>query len=272
MSSYNNKNISEKKIKIAEFSLKLINKKGEMKIGKINDTFNSERVLIEKEANLKSFKLTEKKFNDEKIKFTGNLMSEQTSKYLLFNTKSGSNAIEIFPADDWFMFKKDINYKTINLEDAEEKMKIRSSIVENLKNKGNISNKNKKETKARKNSTEPQEKTKFVKKNFDEDEEDEDNKCFKKTKIVEEDDEKEVSDLELKEIPSDIEEDFFGKKEEKKIKLFDSNQESSFEDDDSFFEKSKENSEVEDDISEIDRKFAINPNGTNNSGNILLNF
>ena len=114
MSSYNNKNISEKKIKIAEFSLKLINKKGEMKIGKINDTFNSERVLIEKEANLKSFKLTEKKFNDEKIKFTGNLMSEQTSKYLLFNTKSGSTAIEIFPADDWFMFKKDINYKTIN--------------------------------------------------------------------------------------------------------------------------------------------------------------
>lgn len=256
--------------KIAQFNLRLIHKDYEHKIGKINDDYNPNICIIEKESSSsKTYKLTQRKTNsNELMKFTGNLMAEQTSKYLIFKTspEMKSNIVDVLPAENWFIFKKDINYKTINLEDAEEKMKIKSHVVDSLKNKGpsnNITSKSKKDTKERKNSDENNFNNRKVKKAFDEDEEDE-NKYFKKNQKepLEEFDEKEATDLELKEIPSDMEEDFFGKKEDnKKVNLFESNQdESSDNSDDSLFEKSKENSEVEDDLSEIDRKFALDTN------------
>jgi hypothetical protein len=192
-------------------------KKSEIKIGKINDNYNPERTLIEKDPNTKAFKLTEKKTTDEKTKYSGNLMSEQTSKYLIFNTKLNSDAIEIYPAENWFMFKKDINYKTINLDDAEDKMRMKSHIVESLKNKKketNISTKEKKISKERKTSDDIRENRGRFKKNFDNDDDD-DNRYFKKNagkKSNEEIEEKDDTDLDLKEMPSDLEEDFFGKK------------------------------------------------------------
>jgi len=243
-------------------------KKSEIKIGKINDNYNPERCLVEKEPNSKNFKLTEKKFGDEKTKFTGTLLAEQTSKYLIFNAKANSETIEIYPAENWFMFKKDINYKTINSEEAEEKMKVKSHTVDSIKNKGphgsNGPAKERKGTKERKgsedNAVEPR-RVGGVKKSFLEEDEEEDNKFFKKNpkENLEEIEEKDDTDLELKEIPSDLEEDFFGKKKDEKVDLFGSNQdedESSLGDDLSeMFQKSKENSEVEDDLSEVERKF-----------------
>jgi len=264
LQSNNHENYSELR-KIGEFQLHLKSQKNELKIGKINDMYNPDRCLIDKEANSKSFKLIEKKFDDKLTKFSGSLMAEQTSKYLLFKTDLTTNTIEIFPADSWFMFKKDINYKTINLEEAEDKMKLKSHIVDSLKNKGkdtiNISSKDKK-GKERKDSENNISLGKFKnKKPFDEEEE-EDNKCFKKNiKEKQEDiEEKDDTDLELKEIPSDLEEDFFGKKKEnEKIDLFGDNEEDdddeAVDDSSSMFQKSKENSEVEDDLSELERKF-----------------
>lgn len=251
--------------KVAEYRLRLMTKKSEIKIGKINDNYNPDRCLIEKEANSKLFKLTEKKYGDEKTKFTGSLMAEQTSKYLIFNAKASSDIIEIYPAENWFMFKKDINYKTINSDEAEEKMKLKSHIVDSLKNKGSHTGvapgKEKKNAKERKGSEDnAAEGRRGIRRTLDEDEE-EDNKFFKKNakENLEEIEEKDDTDLELKEMPSDLEEDFFGKKKEEKVDLFGSNQdedESSLGDEMSdLFEKSKENSEVEDDLSEVERKF-----------------
>ena len=215
--SKSNVNNSVNVRKIGEFKLRLMTKKSEIKIGKINDNYNPERTLIEKDPNTKAFKLTEKKTTDEKTKYSGNLMSEQTSKYLIFNTKLNSDAIEIYPAENWFMFKKDINYKTINLDDAEDKMRMKSHIVESLKNKKketNISTKEKKISKERKTSDDIRENRGRFKKNFDNDDDD-DNRYFKKNagkKSNEEIEEKDDTDLDLKEMPSDLEEDFFGKK------------------------------------------------------------
>ncbi len=265
-SNYNNYNNQNKNNfrKLGEYRLRLMTKKSEIKIGKVNDNYNPERCLIEKEANSKLFKLTEKKFGDEKTKFTGSLMAEQTSKYLIFNAKANSEIIEIYPAENWYMFKKDINYKTINSDDAEEKMKIKSHIFDSLKNKGvhggNASLKEKKTPKERKGLEETGAEARGFRRNIEEEDE-EDNKFFKKSakENIEEIEEKDDTDLELKEIPSDLEEDFFGKKKEDKVDLFGSNQdeeESSLRDDLSdMFEKSKENSEVEDDLSEVERKF-----------------
>lgn len=262
--SKSNVNNSVNVRKIGEFKLRLMTKKSEIKIGKINDNYNPERTLIEKDPNTKAFKLTEKKTTDEKTKYSGNLMSEQTSKYLIFNTKLNSDAIEIYPAENWFMFKKDINYKTINLDDAEDKMRMKSHIVESLKNKKketNISTKEKKISKERKTSDDIRENRGRFKKNFDNDDDD-DNRYFKKNagkKSNEEIEEKDDTDLDLKEMPSDLEEDFFGKKKNENVDLFGSNQdnnESSVDNElSSMFEKSKENSDVEDDLSEIERKF-----------------
>lgn len=252
--------------KVGEYRLRLMTKKSEIKIGKINDSYNPDRCLIEKEPNSKLFKLTEKKFGDEKTKFTGSLMAEQTAKYLIFNAKANSEILEIYPAENWHMFKKDINYKTINSEEAEEKMKMKSHIVDSLKNKGahvgNASAKEKKGVNQRKASDDAAPEGRRVIKRTFEEEDEEDNKFFKKNakENFEEKEEKDDTDLELKEMPSDLEEDFFGKKkDEEKIDLFGSNQdedESSLGDDLSdMFEKSKENSEVEDDLSEVERKF-----------------
>jgi hypothetical protein len=299
--------------KIAEYSLKLKSNLSEFKVGKINDIYNPQKCLIEKEGNTKNFKLLEKKQINDKQKntfYTGNIIADQNSKYLIFSTKPDSNTIEIFPADNWYMFKKDINYKTMNSEEAEEKIKFRPQIIEHLKNKGNsnaIKN-NKKEKKNKKNTdnlplnTNTQ-KIPKNKKNFEEDSFNDEEELFnspkrnnkKNANDFDEISEKELTDLELREMPSDLEENFFGKIDNKKIKLFDPNDDLSLgkselnenediEDDDSLFEddkKDKENSEVEDDddddISEIDRKYAapnfninINLNPNEKNSNLIL--
>jgi hypothetical protein len=305
----NNKtNNKETYKKIAEYTIKLKSNLSEFKVGKINDTYNPQKCLIEKEGNTKNFKLLEKKQINEKQKntfYTGKIMADQNSKYLIFSAKPDSNILEIFPADNWYMFKKDINYKTMNSEEAEEKIKLRSQIIEHLKNKGNsnVIKNNKKEKKDKKNTdiiiSNTQKITKN-KKNFEEDSYDDEEELFNSPKKnnnkknqndFEEISEKELTDLDLREMPSDIEENFFGKVDKKKVKLFDPNDDLSIgksdinenedidEEDDSLFEdnKNKENSEVEDDddeddISEIDRKYSIpNININLNEKNSKLN-
>jgi len=280
----NNNNIFRK---VAEYPLKLKSNLIDYKIGKINDIYNPQKCLLEKENNSKSFKLMEKVDNTKNTFYTGNIMSDQNSKYLIFSTKPDSDCIEIFPADNWYMFKKDINYKTINGDEAEEKIKLKPQIIEHLKNKGNNTNtKNPKKEKNKKNSDRdrdaennnniPQQKN-LRKKNFEEDSYNDEDELFnspkKNNKKNDSESERELTDLELREIPSDIEENFFGKSDNKKIKLFDANEELSIgksegdgDDgvDDSLFDDDEEdkkvNSDVEDDddsLSEIDRKYAL---------------
>lgn len=68
------------------------------------------------------------------ISFTGNLMTDQTSQYLLFNVKKDSNLIEVMPVSNWFQFFKDVkNAETA--EEIEEKLKLQvktNQIYENI--------------------------------------------------------------------------------------------------------------------------------------------
>lgn len=299
--------------KIGEYKLKLKSNFSDFKVGKINDIYNPTKCLIEKESNSKGFKLSEKKnmsndseirnnlnttnisnsnLNKEKtINYSGALMADQTSKYLIFSTKPEANNIEIFPAENWYMFKKDITYKTINSDEVEDKLKFRPQMIEYLKNKINVNSKplkNKTKDKEKKeintnnlggSSNRPKTK-KFEEDSYNNNDDDELFNSPKKNKekknyLDESLSEKESLDLSLKEIPSDLEENFFGKPDKKKIKLFDSNEEiekseNLDEDEDSLFEddenEKKENSEVDDDdddISEIDRKYGANYDNSN---------
>ncbi len=218
-----------------------------IKIGKINDKINSDKCTIHKDG--KAYKLIEKKSNKEESRYTGTPLIEQQSKYLIFKINPDLKSIDILPADEWFSFKKDITYNTLQLEDAEQRMKsYKSGILDTfLKNKTITVKKEKKV----KEESEGGRQGRIV--NMEES--DEEDRKFFKAREVEEKEEEEHLDKELKEIPSDIEVGLTGKDKNEKL-LYIEESESEEDSDDSYFGKrNDENSDVEDDeMSEIDEE------------------
>jgi hypothetical protein len=261
--------MNSNKKKLGTLNLQLATTDAKIKIGKVGDKLNYDKCSITKEKN--DLKLIEKKPNKEEIRYTGSVMAEQTSKYLIFKVNQ-DKTIDVIPADDWYHFKKDITYSTIQVEEVEENMKQgKGNILDVfLKNKAPATVAKKKEKKPKEEAEERVSgggggrgrATNNIAMEEDEDE----MKYFKQKKEdVEEEDEMDV-DKDLKEIPSDIEEGLKGKDKGVATKLstrvnnfIESSEES---DSDSFFgKKNNENSDIgededDDDISLIDREYA----------------
>jgi hypothetical protein len=207
-----NTNSSKSSKLIASIPLVIYNKDSKIKIGKINDTLDTEKCLLTKEQQTKNYKLIEKKQKFE-IKFTGSLLAEQSSKYFIFKFNEETKKIEGFPGDDWWTFKKDIQYNTMSLEEAEERLKAKSGFTDYIRNKGSVVKGSKKEKVFKE---EKETGIKLTRLN-DEDEEILDEVktfVFEREQKSEEDREEDI-DPELKDIPSDIEEVFMGKVKDK---------------------------------------------------------
>jgi hypothetical protein len=205
-------------------------------------------------------------------------MSEQTSKYLILQFNQETKKMEIFPGGEWCSFKKDINYKTLTLEEAEEKMKSKNVLLDYIRNRGVIS-KAKKEKKVKTES----ENISFgdrlpIGRLNDEDEDMEDevrNKLNDKIEEQSEEERPEDLDLDLKEIPSDIEEGFIkgknvkeeGEGDKDDNKYVESSEDTIFgnDDDDDEDEEDADNDEDLDDqgFSEIDKDEDLTPEQAN---------
>jgi hypothetical protein len=248
-----NTNLNKSSKLIASIPLVIFNKESKIKIGKINDTLDTEKCTLTKDPQTKNYKLFEKKHKSE-IKYTGSLLAEQSSKYFIFKFNEDTKKIEGFPGDDWWTFKKDIQYNTMTLEEAEERLKAKSGFTDYIRNKGNVVKGSKKE-KAFKEERETG--TKLTKLN-DEDEDILDEVkpyVFEREQKSEEDREEDI-DPELKDIPSDIEEVFMGKIKDKDKALTDPAvdediDEEESESSDGFFGKKDEESDDVDESEEL---------------------
>jgi hypothetical protein len=243
------------KKKLGTFNLQLASTDSNYKIGKTYDKLNYSKCTVTKEGN--KYKINEKKSSKEEGNFTGTKMTEQTSKYLIMKVKPDGKTIEVFPADDWYSFKKDITYNTIPLEEAEEKMKVSkgNALDVFLKNKSSAVKKEKK-TKEDREEVQAFSGGGGGGNRFVTEDDGDDRKYFNKKE--EEAEERESVDLDLKEIPSDIEEGLKGKETVPINNFIPSSQEE--ESEDSFFSKKDENSDLgddDDDISQIDNEYFL---------------
>lgn len=63
-------------------------------------------------------------------------MFDQKAKYLVFQKSSESDAIDVYPAEDWYFFTKDTDYATYSCDQAEElfknKEKVKSNHIDSL--------------------------------------------------------------------------------------------------------------------------------------------
>jgi hypothetical protein len=249
MTTKTNKNSNLK----ASIPLVVLNKDLKMKIGKINDCLDPEKCSITKDLQTKNFKLIEKK-NKSDSKYSGSLLAEQSSKYFIFKYNEDTKKIEAFPGDDWYTFKKDLQYNTMSLEEAEEKLKEKSGYMDYIRNKGNIVKGGKKE----KVFKEEKEIGTKISKFNDEDEDvlDEIRPYLFEREQKSEEDRVEDIDAELKDIPSDLEEVFLGKLKDKEKAIHnpavdeDIDEEES-ESSDEFFGKNDEESDDVDDDEEL---------------------
>ena len=237
---------------IASLPLIMLNKESKIKIGKINDPLFADRCMLAKDPSMKIYKLTEKK-NKSDNKYTGTLLAEQASKYFILKFNEDTKKIEVFPGDDWWTFKKDINYNTMSLEEAEEKLKAKSGFTDYIRNKGNISKGARKEKLFKE---ERQTGTRIA--NFNDEDEDvlDEIRPFPVDKEQKSEEEREEDlDPELKDIPSDIEEVFLGKNKEKEklaniaagYEDFEEEEEESESSDDFFGKKDDESDDIDDD-------------------------
>ncbi|KDO34224.1 hypothetical protein SPRG_19062 [Saprolegnia parasitica CBS 223.65] len=58
--------------------------------------------------------------NESKTKFTGTVEGGVTSTYMLMVKTPHKNEFQVVPVEQWFRFKKPLNYRTLTLEEAEE--------------------------------------------------------------------------------------------------------------------------------------------------------
>lgn len=276
-----NKNLK----RIGSIPMVLLSSEANIKIGKMNDTFDPNKCSLTKEQNSKNYKLIEKKSNKEEIKFTGSLLAEQTSKYFIFRYNSETKRVEVLPADEWYTFKKEVSYPTLSLEEAEEKLKNRTNMLDLLKGKGGGTTGKSKKPKIEKEEREGgggnairagvNNLATGLLNDDDEDVQDE-LKPFLKGKHNEQSEEERDEDLdpELREIPSDIEDAFLGKTNNKDAenKNLGENSEVESASDDSLFGNENEESDVEDDdlgSSEVDKedldneKYIVNASNQN---------
>lgn len=105
-----------------------------LKVGKVNDSIVYQNCSVSKKDS--AYHLIEKRKDKNENKFLGTSFLEQTTKYVLFEYNPSTNRIQVYPACEWYLFKKDFEYKNLSkLEDAEEKMKSRINAVNVLKRK-----------------------------------------------------------------------------------------------------------------------------------------
>ncbi len=239
--------------RVLSLPLVLISKEPERKIAKVNDNINPEKTLLTRDPQTRLYKITEKKSNKSETKYSGTHMAEQSSKYLIFKFNSESGKIEVCPAGEWFDFKKEITYPTMTIEEAEEKMKSKSGLLDYLRNKGGST-----KTKAKKSKDSMTITVSSGGRRAVEEEEEE------KAPLVESppsEEDKDDLDLDLKEAPSDIEEDFIkGKKnkEETKNDALDFSSEEDNEENDELFDDDDEDLDNEnDDESDVDSEALI---------------
>jgi hypothetical protein len=260
---------------IASIPLILPSKDAKIKIGKINDPIDSEKCIITKDPNTKTYKLIEKKGKSE-IRYSGSLLAEQSSKYFIFKYNEDTKKIEAYPGDDWFTFKKEINYNTMSLEEAEERLKGKTGFTEYIRSKGNVTKGGKKEKAFKEEEIHTA--TKATASKFNDEDEDVLDEvkqfAFNKDEKSEEDREEDL-DPELKDIPSDIEEVYLTKSKDKENVLqadaFDDfEDEAESESVDSFFGKDADNEDVDDEeglSSEIENEDDLSENN-NKKNNI----
>lgn len=228
--------------KLISIPIILTSKEADNKIAKLNETINLEKTQLTRDPQTKQYKLTEKKVNHKDAKFSSTHMAEQSSKYLIMKYSSETGKIEVIPAGDWYDFKKEINFPTMSYEEAEDRNNAKFSLLDYLRNKGPApKNKGKK----------PKDETTITvstKKASQEDEE-------QPPQIIEsESEENLLDDPDLKELPSDIEEEFIkGKKTNdeigKKAEIFvHSSEEVSDDDNEDLFDDNEEMSEGTDEF------------------------
>ncbi|OQR84757.1 hypothetical protein ACHHYP_12976 [Achlya hypogyna] len=58
--------------------------------------------------------------NESKTKFTGTVEGGVTSTYMLMVKTPHKNEFQVVPVEQWFRFKKPLNYRTLTLDEAEE--------------------------------------------------------------------------------------------------------------------------------------------------------
>jgi hypothetical protein len=240
--------------RILSIPLVLVSKDAETKVAKLNDAINLERSQFTRDPQTKQYKITEKNTNKQEIKYTGSHMAEQSSKYLIFKFNSETGKIDVAPAGEWHDFKRDINFPTLSIEEAEEKMKGKSGLIDYLRNKGGPPSK----SKVKKGKDELTINISTKKNYVAEDEEE------LQAPIIESasEEDKDELDLDLKEAPSDIEEDFIkgkkAKEEENKIEGlgFTSEDEENQEDNEDLFEDDEEDFDG-DNFSDVDSEALI---------------
>ncbi len=235
---------------ITSIPILLASKEPICKIGKINDPFTSKKCTLTKDPQSKTYRLIEERPElRDNPRYSGTIMVDQPSKYLVMHYNPETRKIEASPAGDWCFFKKDITYNTMTVEEAEEKMKNKSFLLDYIRNRG-ITTKPKGGKKSKKEEIFSRGRAPMGRLN-DEDEDIEDEvrpSLFNQVEEQSEEERPEDMDPELKDIPSDIEEEFIkGKKlkEEKKREGYimeDSSEDALFGDDDDIEGEEEEDS------------------------------
>ena len=234
-------NNNKKKKLINSIPMALISNKQKYKIGKISEIIEHDKCQIDSE----NIKLIERK-NNNQIKYSGSLLAEQQSKYIILTYNKESKQMDVIPADKWYSFKKDIKYQTLTSDEIEAKAKEKNPLIDAIKLKNNIG------LKTKMNIIEDfRSKGKPKLNNINEDDDFEEEKFAKP-----EAEEKEEFDNDLKEIDSDIEELKGNKKDiSNKKDLIVGNDSNQSDSNDSILSKQEEDdSDLDDSASDYDKK------------------
>lgn len=168
-----------------------------IKIGKILDPIDYSNSSIISDD--KEYRLEEKRIDKSTKKYIGKHFAEQTSKYVIMSYNDSTHKIEMLPVSEWFLFKKDMELKTINIDKYDEHKKSLSLMLNLLKHKGVGSTK-----KTRKTKTENAfDKNENVDKN-DETFNDYEDKEESKSNVKKYDSHSSENDIDLKDCESDI--------------------------------------------------------------------
>ncbi|CAK4083679.1 unnamed protein product [Aphanomyces euteiches] len=92
-----------------------------------NPALRKKRRRRRKDTRMKNWVIQE---NDSKTLFTGTVEGGVTSSYMLMVKTPNKNEFQVFPVEDWFRFKKPLNYRTLTLEEAEDMNNEKKRAVE----------------------------------------------------------------------------------------------------------------------------------------------
>ncbi|KAF0682853.1 Aste57867_25040 [Aphanomyces stellatus] len=92
-----------------------------------NPALRKKRRRRRKDTRMKNWVIQE---NDSKTLFSGTVEGGVTSSYMLMVKTPNKNEFQMFPVEDWFRFKKPLNYRTLTLEEAEDMNNEKKRAVE----------------------------------------------------------------------------------------------------------------------------------------------